>query len=89
MIKTKLRNFIETVYTKAALASSRRLVKFHRAASIIAHNVVTACGKDPAVTTASEMDEQDFRVECRRCSKGVSSRLAMTWTMAVCVNYSG
>jgi hypothetical protein len=65
------------------------LVKFHRAASIIAHNVVTACGKDPAVTTASEMDEQDFRVECRRCSKGVSSRLVMTWTMAVCVNYSG
>lgn len=63
-------------------------VKFHRAASIIAHNVVTACGKDPAVTTASEMDEQDFRVECRRCAKGGNSRLVMTWTMAVCVYYS-
>jgi len=62
-------------------------LRFHTVASTIAHNVVTACGKDPAVTTTSEMDEQDARVECRRC-KGASSRLVMTWQMAVCKNCS-
>jgi hypothetical protein len=59
-------------------------VGFHAMASTIAHNVVTACGKDPGATTASEMDEQDARVECRRCSKGAKSCLVMTWRMAVC-----
>lgn len=64
-------------------------IKFHTAASIIAHNVVTACGKDPAVITASEMDEQDVRVECRRCSNRTDSRrLVMTWRIAVCTNGS-
>jgi hypothetical protein len=60
-------------------------VRLHEDAFNAARLVVLACGKDPAVTTAAQMDQLDARVECRSCSAG---RIAMTWRAAVCILFS-
>ena len=60
-------------------------VRLHKEAYDAAHKIVLACGKDPAATTASEMDELDVRVECYSCSR---PRFAMTWRAGVSILFS-
>jgi hypothetical protein len=58
-------------------------IRFHREWFEAARQIVLACGQDPAVTTASLMDDLDARFECRFCY-----RLAMTWRAAVRTSFS-
>jgi hypothetical protein len=60
-------------------------VRLHKEAYDAAHQIVLTCGKDPAATTASEMDELDVRVECVSCSR---HRFAMTWRAGVSILFS-
>ncbi|KAJ7603754.1 hypothetical protein DFH06DRAFT_1392645, partial [Mycena polygramma] len=53
-------------------------IKLHERAFRTVRSVVEACGLDPDVTTATEMDEINPVVECLNCSD-VRGRLVMRW----------
>ncbi|KAJ6531794.1 hypothetical protein B0H19DRAFT_1188595 [Mycena capillaripes] len=54
-------------------------VQYDERASRSVRSVVEACGLDPDVTTASEMDEINPVMECLNCSDDTHGRLAMRW----------
>ncbi|KAJ7756437.1 hypothetical protein DFH07DRAFT_959085 [Mycena maculata] len=56
-----------------------RLIGFNTAAFRNARAVIEACGLDPDVTTAAEMDEIDPAIECLNCSNDSLGRLVMRW----------
>ncbi|KAJ7601757.1 hypothetical protein DFH06DRAFT_388193 [Mycena polygramma] len=56
-------------------------IKLHERAFRTVRSVVEACGLDPDVTTATEMDDINPVVECLNCSD-VRGRLVMRWGQA-------
>ncbi|KAG5647190.1 hypothetical protein DXG03_001149 [Asterophora parasitica] len=57
-------------------------VSFHEPAFLAARSIVNACGGDPEMTTATEMDRRSYLFECRSC-QSTTGRLVMTWRRAV------
>ncbi|KII94170.1 hypothetical protein PLICRDRAFT_36405 [Plicaturopsis crispa FD-325 SS-3] len=57
-------------------------VAFHDVAAACARRLVELCGRDPLVTTASEMYELDARFSCSTCRYG-RTHCVMTWDKAV------
>jgi hypothetical protein len=63
---------------------TNNMVAFHLDAFNSACRVLDTCDKDPAVTTAAELDELDARFECVNCQTfGPCRRSAMSWISAV------
>ncbi|KAJ7707705.1 hypothetical protein B0H17DRAFT_1033682 [Mycena rosella] len=55
------------------------LIQFHERAFRVVRSVLLACGLDPDVTTATEMDEIDPILECLNCTNETHGRLVMRW----------
>ncbi|KAJ7283173.1 hypothetical protein C8J57DRAFT_1120601 [Mycena rebaudengoi] len=58
-------------------------IRFHEDAFRTMRSVVEACGLDPEVTTTTEMNEIDPRVECLNCHHETLGRLVMPWIQTV------
>ncbi|KAJ7040353.1 hypothetical protein C8F04DRAFT_254471 [Mycena alexandri] len=54
-------------------------IRFHEQASLNARAVVEACGLDPDVTTAAEMEEINPAMECVNCYNEYLGRHIMRW----------
>ncbi|KAJ7104156.1 hypothetical protein B0H15DRAFT_11779 [Mycena belliarum] len=63
--------------------NANQVIRFNVHAHENAKSVVLACGLDPEVTTADEMDEINPLLECLHCAHGISGRLLMRWKQAV------
>lgn len=80
-----------TDFLLAALASAERFpwkwrvsrIKFDYGVFNLMRQVVKLCGKDPAFTTAQEMDDLDARFFCRPCSAAHGDAYAMPWRTLV------
>ncbi|KAJ6494827.1 hypothetical protein C8R47DRAFT_1012074 [Mycena vitilis] len=60
-------------------------IKFNERAFHTVRSIVEACGLDPDVTTATEMDEINPVLECLNCGD-IHGRLVMRWTQAASHN---
>lgn len=58
-------------------------VEFSSWGSDIISHLVLACGEDPTLITAAQMDEKDARFECLACQRGGYNRQVWSWRMAV------
>ncbi|KAJ7035062.1 hypothetical protein C8F04DRAFT_1395128 [Mycena alexandri] len=59
--------------------NAKSLIRFNIQASLNVRAVVEACGLDPDVTTAAEMDEINPAMECLACNDVTYGRLIMRW----------
>jgi hypothetical protein len=63
-------------------------IQFHEQAFRTMRSVIEACGLDPDVTTTTEMNEIDPRVECLNCHHETLGRWVMPWIQTVGVSSS-
>ncbi|KAJ7283261.1 hypothetical protein C8J57DRAFT_1291965 [Mycena rebaudengoi] len=64
-------------------ASPLQQIQFHEQAFRTMRSVIEACGLDPDVTTTTEMNEIDPRVECLNCHHETLGRWVMPWIQTV------
>lgn len=70
-------------WTKPRARDFSCLVYYHTS-FLAAERLIHAAGRDPSVTTASEMDDLNLRFYCQGCPKGPD--LARSWRNCVCTS---